>query len=137
PSLLACGRSASSATTRPMDAAWYNAEVLDLGGRMPHPRARHERRCLLVVVPAYAFRVSVPVPPQDPVNVFERLVLALVQAGVDDAAGIRSASLLPVRFADRLLRELGTRDLLIASGALTERGRDALTGGAPGDPPEY
>ena len=120
-----------------METAWYNAEVLDLGGRMPHPPARHAGRCLIVVVPAYSFLVSMPVPQQDPLNVFERLVLALVQAGVGDAEAIHATSLLPVRFADRLLRELEQRDLIDASGALSERGRTALSGGPPGEPPMY
>lgn len=104
---------------------------------MPHPRSRHERRCLLVVVPAYAFLVSVPVPPRDPLNVFERLTLAFVRAGVRDATAIGDASSLPEPFTERLLHELRGRDLIGGSGALTERGLAALSGAPPGDAPFY
>ena len=120
-----------------MADGWSRAEVLDAGGSLPKPRDSHVGRCVTAVVPAYLYRVTVPLPPRRPVNLFERLVLSLARSGEAGAAAIQDHASLPALFAERLVHDLERRGFLDVRGSITERGAAVLEGEEEEEEPRF
>ncbi|MEV5711841.1 hypothetical protein [Actinoallomurus sp. NPDC052274] len=93
------------------------------------PDIRRDGR-LCVVFPAWAHRVTAPVMPRRGIDLFERVILGLSQAGVREPERIAARTNLHVRLCAYIVEQATQRKLLDKQGELTLLGRQALRTGS-------
>ncbi|MEU6035972.1 hypothetical protein ABZ801_11230 [Actinomadura sp. NPDC047616] len=91
------------------------------------PRDRDARVC--VAFPAWAHRVTAPVMPRRRLDLFERVVLGLCQAGIREPASIAERIRLHPRLCSHIMDQAVDQGLLDRDGELTHEGRRALRTG--------
>ncbi|MGI5232548.1 hypothetical protein [Actinoallomurus sp. CA-142502] len=89
---------------------------------------RDRRVC--VVFPSWAHRVTAPVMPRRGIDLFERVILGLSQAGVREPAQIAARINLHVRLCAYIIEQAIQRKLLDERRELTPLGRQALRTGS-------
>jgi hypothetical protein len=109
-----------------------DARVVQLSGGPP----RSDRR-LGLLWPAWAYRVTAPVLQMRGIDLFERVVLGLCQAGVRSPDRIAELVHLDPRLCAHLLEQAAKAGHLDEHRDLTEQGRSALRTGAVTETPEW
>ena len=94
----------------------------------PAPPRREERVC--VIFPAWAHRVTAPILPRRGIDLFERVVLGLCQAGIREPDRIAARINLHARLCSHIIDQAIYHRLLDRQRELTEEGRRALRTGS-------
>jgi hypothetical protein len=106
-------------------------------GVLQFHRAPNSKGMLFLCWPVLAYRVTAPVLRVRHLNIIEKVVLALCQAGIRRSADIAAKIHQSEELCEYVLRQLRDQERIDQSGVPTEQGRQTLTSGKVGEEPEF